>query len=75
LNSRVTIEQAKGALSERLGVSVEEAFDRLRAYARSGSRRLSEVAHQVVHRDLDPAVFTATQRPGTAPVSRDLDEP
>ncbi len=47
LNSRVTIEQAKGVLSERRGVTVDEAFDLLRAYARSHNLHLSDLARQV----------------------------
>ena len=47
LNSRVTIEQAKGVLAERLGCSVDEAFVRLRRHARTNGRRLSDVAREV----------------------------
>jgi transcriptional regulator with GAF, ATPase, and Fis domain len=49
LNSRVTIEQAKGVLAERLQVDMDEAFSLLRETARSGSRRLSELALGVVN--------------------------
>jgi transcriptional regulator with GAF, ATPase, and Fis domain len=48
LNSRVLIEQAKGVLAERLGISVEDAFPVLRTYARSGNHKLREVASAVV---------------------------
>ena len=44
LNSRVTIEQAKGLLAGRLAINTEEAFERLRRYARSHNLRLSDVA-------------------------------
>ncbi len=47
LNSRVTIEQAKGVLAERLGCSVDDAFARLRRHARAKGRRLSDVAREV----------------------------
>jgi GAF domain-containing protein len=63
LNSRVTIEQAKGVLSQSLGVSVEEAFDQLRDYARSRGLKLSDTARQVVHRELDLARITESSRP------------
>jgi len=48
LNSRVVIEQAKGVVAERANVDVEEAFRRLRVYARAHNRRLGEVARQVL---------------------------
>jgi transcriptional regulator with GAF, ATPase, and Fis domain len=44
LNSRVTIEQAKGKLAERAGIDMERAFEILRSYARARNRRLSELA-------------------------------
>jgi GAF domain-containing protein len=48
LNSRVTIEQAKGILAERRGTSVDSAFELMRAFARHNRRRLNEVAGAVV---------------------------
>lgn len=51
LNSRVTIEQAKGVLAERHQITVDQAFALLREYARSHNRLLSEVAHDVAVRD------------------------
>lgn len=48
LNSRIVIEQAKGAIAQAHRVSVDAAFARLRAYARRSGRRLSEVAYAVV---------------------------
>jgi GAF domain-containing protein len=60
LTSRVTIEQAKGVLSQYFGNDVDAAFDRLRRYARSRNEKLAHVAAQVVRRELDPAVFTAS---------------
>jgi GAF domain-containing protein len=48
LNSRVTIEQAKGKLAERLRVDTDEAFHLLRGYARSHNRRLSDLARDFV---------------------------
>ena len=52
LNSRVTIEQAKGALASRLGVDTAEAFEILRAHARSNRLKLTDVAAGVVHGNL-----------------------
>jgi GAF domain-containing protein len=48
LNSRVTIEQAKGKLAERLHIDLDHAFELLRGYARSRNRRLSEMARAFV---------------------------
>ncbi|MFD9652152.1 ANTAR domain-containing protein [Streptomyces mirabilis] len=48
LNSRVLIEQAKGKLSERQGIDMEQAFTALRGYARSHNRRLSDVARAFI---------------------------
>jgi ANTAR domain-containing protein/GAF domain-containing protein len=53
LGSRVIIEQAKGYLARRNGESPDDAFTRLRAYARRNRLRLSAVAEDVVHRGLD----------------------
>ena len=52
LNSRVTIEQAKGVLAHTHGITPEEAFGLLRGYARSNGLPLSGVAERVVRRDL-----------------------
>lgn len=57
LNSRVVIEQAKGALSRHLSISTEAAFEILRSRARSTRRRLSDVAEDVAQGDLSE--FTA----------------
>lgn len=48
LDSRVAIEQAKGMLSERANVDMDEAFRLLRTYARSSQRHLTEVAMKLV---------------------------
>jgi hypothetical protein len=48
LNSRVIIEQAKGIVAERAGVDMEQAFKRLRTYARNHNLRLSDVALAVI---------------------------
>jgi len=54
LETRVVIEQAKGILSERGRLGAEEAFERLRGYARSARHSLHDVAAAVVDRRLDP---------------------
>jgi len=48
LASRIWIEQAKGMLAATQGVTLDEAFQQLRVRARSSSRRLAEVAQEVV---------------------------
>jgi hypothetical protein len=48
LTSRVWIEQAKGVLAATQGIDPEVAFQQLRARARSSSRKLAEVAQEVV---------------------------
>jgi hypothetical protein len=57
---RAEIDQATGMLTEQLEVGIEEAFVRLRAYAYSNERRLTEVARDIVARrlrlPLDPDV-------------------
>ncbi|MEZ0052504.1 hypothetical protein ABIA30_003522 [Mycobacterium sp. MAA66] len=48
LNTRVIIEQAKGVLAERGTLDMDEAFRRLRAYARQTHQRLADLARAVV---------------------------
>lgn len=52
LNSRIVIEQAKGVVSHTKGVSIDEAFTLMRAYARSNNMGLSLVAARLVDRSL-----------------------
>ncbi len=53
LNSRVIIEQAKGMLAERAGIRLEDAFERLRRYARATNTRLTVVAAGVTDGSID----------------------
>lgn len=48
LNSRIVIEQAKGALAQADGISPDQAFELLRAAARSSQRKLVDVATEVL---------------------------
>jgi GAF domain-containing protein len=48
LHSRIVIEQAKGVLSARAGISVGEAFSRMRTHARRTGEQLTAVAEAVV---------------------------
>jgi transcriptional regulator with GAF, ATPase, and Fis domain len=59
LTSRIVVEQAKGILAERQGVSVDDAFTVFRAYARSHHLRLADVAQQIIDGTLDTTALTA----------------
>jgi GAF domain-containing protein len=52
LDSRVLIEQAKGALAARLDLTPEAAFGLLRGFARRHNRLLAEVAGETISGDL-----------------------
>lgn len=53
LDSRVVIEQAKGHLSRQHGISVDEAFERLRSHARAHNARLRATAEAVISGHLE----------------------
>ncbi len=59
LSSRVTIEQAKGVLAERVQIDLDVAFACLRAYARKHNLRLSHVAQELIEGRLDAASLSA----------------
>ncbi|MGZ4690080.1 MAG: ANTAR domain-containing protein [Acidimicrobiia bacterium] len=69
LNSRVTIEQAKGVLSERSGLDADTAFAALRRHARNNNLRLVDVAEGIVNRTLDADAITPRKpaRPDAPP--------
>ena len=52
LQSRIVIEQAKGVVSVTRRVTTEDAFQRIRAYARSHNQDVHTVARSVVERNL-----------------------
>ncbi|MEU7570124.1 ANTAR domain-containing protein [Micromonospora sp. NPDC049240] len=54
MNSRIVIEQAKGAVAQATGLGVDEAFAAIRGYARRHHRKLTEVAHGILS---DPAML------------------
>lgn len=55
LNSRIIIEQAKGFLAERLGLTIEDAFTALRRYARNHNRKLTDTAADIINGRIDLA--------------------
>jgi GAF domain-containing protein len=54
LNSRIVIEQAKGAIATAHRISVEAAFNLLRSHARNHNQKISALAHAVVR---DPSIL------------------
>ena len=54
LDTRVLFEQAMGMLAERHGMTLADAFDRLRRHARNASTPVREIARQVVEERLEP---------------------
>lgn len=57
LHSRIGIEQAKGVVAEHTGRPMDEAFDLLRDHARQHSRKLADVAQDVVAGNLSADEF------------------
>jgi GAF domain-containing protein len=55
LNSRIVVEQARGAIAQTLQVSVDVALTILREYASAHDQRLSDVARAVIS---DPATMS-----------------
>ena len=48
LDTRVVVEQAKGMVAAKVGCSPQEAFERMRSYARSRNATVHSVAEAVV---------------------------
>jgi len=48
LQTRISIEQAKGIISERMGIPMDAAFELLRGYSRNHNRKLHDAASDVV---------------------------
>ena len=53
LDSRVVIEQAKGFVAYRRGISLPEAFELIRGRARDSRQPLSELARKIVSREIE----------------------
>jgi transcriptional regulator with GAF, ATPase, and Fis domain len=69
LSSRLLLERAKGAISERGDLSIDVAFDVLRQYSRNHNQKLSSVARSIADGKLSATeVLAPFRRPdGTAP--------
>lgn len=65
LNSRITIEQAKGVLAQAGGVPMDQAFTLLRTHSRRTSIGLSETAHQLVIGAIHPSDVLAHHQRST----------
>jgi AmiR/NasT family two-component response regulator len=59
LDSRIVVEQAKGVLSERYAVSVDDAFAVLRSAARRTRVKVHDLAAEVVSSRTTPDSVTA----------------
>ncbi len=53
LDSRIVIEQAKGVLAGRYGMTPDAAFEVLRGHARASRMKLHDLARGVVSGDLE----------------------
>ncbi len=60
LSTRVVIEQAKGVLAEHGALGMDQAFSRLRDFARRRNLKLGAVAEALVRRDVSPDEVLAT---------------
>ena len=66
LNSRIIIEQAKGKLTERYNLTMDQAFTLLRDHARTTNQRLTDTARELVDSataDLPPQPGNKSPRP------------
>jgi hypothetical protein len=69
LQSRVAIEQAKGIVAERYGLSVEEAFELIRRAARANRMKLHDLVRAIQPgAEAPPELATVAAQP--APSSR-----
>ena len=66
LDSRVLVEQAKGAVAARLGITPEAAFGLLRAFARRHGRPLTEVAAGTIGGELKVTELATVRQAGRA---------
>lgn len=65
LDSRILIEQAKGAVAQAQGVKMDQAFYALRAYARNHNLTLHAVSEAVTNRTLNVLALETASRGST----------
>ncbi len=63
LESRISIEQAKGVLAERYSLEMKEAFELLRSAARSTRRNLHDLAAEVASSRTTPVAIEQVRSP------------
>jgi len=61
LHSRISIEQAKGIVSEQAKLTTDAAFELMRRYARDNNRKLATVALEIVEGAITAASLTAAR--------------
>lgn len=74
LESRVVIEQAKGAIAQHANVDMDEAFASLRSYSRNHNEKLSAVARAIAARSLPVQHVVANRRSASASRTRPSDQ-
>jgi AmiR/NasT family two-component response regulator len=67
LQTRIVIEQAKGVLSARHRLSMDDAFEVMRGAARSNRMRMHDLARRVVTEEETPQEIASRIRRGFAP--------
>jgi response regulator NasT len=72
LRQRAVIEQAKGIVMERHSLDEQEAFERIRAFARANNRKVVQVAASITD---SRALLPSHDQPGVGVGSRQLIEP
>ena len=73
LTSRMSIEQAKGALARTHDIDIDHAFELLRSYARHHNLKLIDIAHTIITNpdSIPDLTCTCPARPGTPPPTSD----
>jgi GAF domain-containing protein len=64
LNTRISVEQAKGVIAEYGGVDMGAAFEAIRQFARTNRLKLSAVAQSLISRELHPERVIAIRDDG-----------